>query len=613
MRRICHKMKTSLLALACSVVLAGQASFATEAPNPPFKWVETETLVGTLPDGRTPYLLSPDQRRVAYQVKDGERTYAELEGKRYCVSDFSTVRFTPDSQHLTYVVQDVLGACLAVDGKEERTYKSLQGLTFSPDGKSWAYVGTGFDADKNYGGSAERNPFTPGELQSRIDARRVPTLTPCSVDGAKPAKSDKPKAPDFWSCLVVNGKEGPRFSNITYFVFSPDWSHRAYVVRWAQGATLIVDDREIGTYRALDENSIVFSQDGKRFGCVAGDGEQFFVVVDGKEGPRYHSQPSVPVFSPDGQRVAYWVKEGDFVTVVVDGQPAYKGGGAEARGTILFSPDSRHWAVEIDGGGSARVVLDGVEQKAYRLYWRPSLQTHREHGRSVLPNSITFTQDGHLRYIATDDRRWFDDCVDGAVRNRCQSVSEVAYGQGLESQAYFGGDGKVKTLVLNGKAVPLRHPLRPGTLGFSPDGKQYAFVSYLNPNTSRGQCLTLDAIEGGEHDCVVPESVTFSPSGGDTAYFAKDNERLRLVWKGGSAPANEWSNRKSISFSPDDKHLAYQPTEHCLVADNQEGKQYDEVFLKDDKIAFDAGDCFHYLARRLNNFYLVEARCVPVK
>ena len=603
-----NKFAPSLLALACSAVLAGQPSFATEAPTPPCKWLETETLVGTMPDGRTPYLLSPDKRRVAYKVNDGERTYVELEGKRYFGADLSDFQFSPDGRRVAQIVQDSRGACLSVDGKEETRYKSVQGFTFSPDGNGWAYVGTNFDPSKTYGGSNESNPFTPGETRARIDPAGVPTLAPCSVNGAKG------KDAEFWSCLVVNGKEGPRYSNVTSFVFSPDWTHRACVARWAKGDTLIVDDREINTCKTLDEKSLVFSQDGKRFGCVAADGEQAqFVVVDGKEGPRYHSQPSVPVFSPDGQRVAYWVKEGDFVTVVVDGQPAFKGGGAEARGTILFSPDSRHWAVEIDGGGSARVVLDGVEQKAYRLNWRPSLQTHREHGRSVLPNSITFTQDGHLRYLATDDRRWFDDCVDGAVRNRCQSVSEVAYSQGLESQAYFGGDGKVKTLVLNGKAVPLRHPPRPGTLGFSPDGKQYAFVSYLNPNTSRGQCLTLDGIEGGEHDCVVPESVTFSPSGGHAAYFAKDNERLRLVWKGGSAPANEWSNRKSISFSPDGKHLAYQPTEHCLVADNQEGKQYDEVFLKDDKIAFDAGDCFHYLARRLNNFYLVEARCVPVK
>jgi len=605
-----NKFASLLLAVGCSLGLGCQPASATEPPASEFKWVETEKLVAALPSRNTPFLISPDQLRVAFRVDDGERTYAELEGKRYPWVEFSNFQFSPDSRRVAYVVQDARGTCAVVDGTEEPRYKTLRAFTFSPDGKSWAYVGGSMDPAKTYGSSSEPNPFTIGECRSGIDPAGVPSLTPCATKGA-----DKAKEPNFWSCLVVNGKEGPRYSNLKWFAFSPDWTHRACVVAWAKGDTLLVDDREIGTYRTLDAKSIVFSQDGKHFACVAGDADQAkFVVVDGKEGQHHRSQPSVPELSPDGQRFAYWVKEGDFISVFVDGTLAYKGAGWEVLGSVLFSPDSRHWAVEIGGGGSTRVVLDGTEQKGYFKTWRSALVDGARSdaaGRSLKPNSIRFTRDGHLSYLATDGRAWFD-CLDGEERNCGNSISEVVRSQALDRQAFFRGAGKSRTLVLDGVEVPLRSAPKPGTFAFSPEGKHYAFAS----ERSDGQCMTVDGVDGSTHWAVYPKSVAFSPAGGDAAYFVKDQDRLGLVWKGRCWPVKEGAggaSHRSISISPDGKHLAYRPAVSCVVVDNQRGKEYDEVFQNDDRTVFDASDCFHYLARRLNNFYLVEARLVPAK
>ena len=573
-----NKFAPVLLALACSALAAGRPSLATEAPTPPCKWVETETLVGTLPSNHSPYLVSPDQRRVAFQVDEGERTYVELDGKKYYAADFSTLNFSPDGQRLAYVVRDARGVCLAVDGKEERPYKSLRGFTFSPDGKSWAYVG---------------QTFAP------CDPATFPSAEPCFLGGGS---KTKPKEPDAWSCLVVNGKEGPRFGDLTAFVCSPDWTRQACVVRWKGGVTLVVDGRPALACRALEENSIVFSPDGKRFACVASDGERNYVVVDGKEGPKYRSKPSIPVFSPDGQRFAYWVKEGDFVSVIVDGEPGFKGAG-EVRGGVRFSPDSRHWAVELGGDGTSRVVADGTEHKAYRR---------------ILNNSLAFLRDGRLCYLGDDGHGVFD-CADGVERNRGQAVSSLTYSPAFDSQAYFLDGGNGKHLVLNGTELPLRDSPRLDTLSFTCDGRHYAFVSYRNPNEPRReyvndvsrQYLVVDGVKGDVHDYICPESVTFSPDGGRVACFVKDHDRLRLSCGSVSVPVDEASGRRSISFSPDGKHLAYRPASPCVVVDNRKGGQYDEVFPKDGRILFDTSDCFHYLARRLNNFYLVEARCVP--
>jgi len=108
-----------------------------------------------------------------------------------------------------------------------------------------------------------------------------------------------------------------------------------------------------------------------------------FLVLDGKEGPRYDSTKDVlvvdavedkryegfsqPIFSPDSRRLAYAARRGEKWRAVIGGVegPGY---GSFALGS-LFSPDSRHVAFLAQRDDKKYViVVDGGESQAYDDY-----------------------------------------------------------------------------------------------------------------------------------------------------------------------------------------------------------------------------------------------------
>jgi hypothetical protein len=65
---------------------------------------------------------------------------------------------------------------------------------------------------------------------------------------------------------------------------------------------------------------VVFSANSKRIAYPARQGDEHFVVVDGREGARYDEINPPPVFSPKGSRIAYGARRDRQRFVVVDGK-----------------------------------------------------------------------------------------------------------------------------------------------------------------------------------------------------------------------------------------------------------------------------------------------------
>jgi hypothetical protein len=77
---------------------------------------------------------------------------------------------------------------------------------------------------------------------------------------------------------------------------------------------------------------------------VAGRGGKWFVVVDGKEGKEYDGiAKGTPIFSPDSKHLAYLARRGEKWFVVIDGEEGKEYDGFLLGSKLVFdSPKSFH-------------------------------------------------------------------------------------------------------------------------------------------------------------------------------------------------------------------------------------------------------------------------------
>ncbi|MEK7111543.1 MAG: hypothetical protein AAB856_03045 [Patescibacteria group bacterium] len=170
------------------------------------------------------------------------------------------------------------------------------------------------------------------------------------------------------STVVIDGVEKqPRFSTGSQgYCFSSSLSKQGnkygYVTCPIDNETkmeLYVGDIRYGPYEWASEPN--FSGDGKRFGAIAEKNNQFYVILDGKEGQPLDFQPSAPIFSPDGTRYSYIVPE-EFPSsgkahIVIDGISSESLD--NVRYVPLFSSDSKHYSFIATIQGKAYVFVDG--------------------------------------------------------------------------------------------------------------------------------------------------------------------------------------------------------------------------------------------------------------
>jgi hypothetical protein len=192
---------------------------------------------------------------------------------------------------------------------------------------------------------------------------------------------------------VIDGVEGPWYKRVDSFHFSPDGLHTVYSAqKTADCCTIVQDGKELKDYPITLWPS--FTPDSKHLGYVVWSEEAVklghtfikgFAVVDGKESKSYDkvlrpAQSAGLLFSPDSQRWAFPAK---YFWATEDEEKAHDypdqdllvtSEGAEYRpehasgidsDTLTFSPDSRHLAYFIRGGGDGfdgyALCLDGVQ------------------------------------------------------------------------------------------------------------------------------------------------------------------------------------------------------------------------------------------------------------
>ena len=266
---------------------------------------------------------SPDARRIAWTVAIGDKTVVVLDGiksKEY--GHVADISFSPDGKRFAYVAMrdDGKKLVLVVGGVEGKGYDGFheENRYFGPDGNSIAYEVRDGDHFKVVHDDVESKGYRGGACP--------PVFSP---DGKRIAYAAFPEPePSTRILVVVDGKEGP-------------------------------------LYDGLDARSPLFSPDSRKCVYLAKKADRFVVVIDGVESPEFESI-SLPVFSPDGSKLAYFGKREGVDSLYVDGKRTEDFLPEDACEHVpYFSPDGRRLAYSRRRAGKWSLVLDGKSEGSW--------------------------------------------------------------------------------------------------------------------------------------------------------------------------------------------------------------------------------------------------------
>ena len=311
---------------------------------------------------------------------------------------------------------------------------------------------------------------------------------------------------------------------LVWYGHSPDRLHRVEVIEKDNRQQFKIDATLSQPYLGVALETIIFSEDSKRFAYAAETDAGWVVIVDGVHsrpwtgigeilfGPRQQlvyvasdlegwqvvledvpsaffesvMQGSI-TFSPDGCRLAFVVAEGNQSRVVINGKlgPLYEGIGA-----LRFGLESKRLAYIVRKGTHQYLALDDRLLGPFNLIADFTLGPNGQLGmlvrsddgwRAVIDGqesevfdnlrSIQFSQGGQYAYAAERDDSWFI-IRDGMRSLAFGRVGQLTFaGESLFYKASWGDDNFVVADTIRGPSLKWI-----GRLILSPDGLHLAYL-----------------------------------------------------------------------------------------------------------------------------------------
>lgn len=473
--------------LLCVVLAAGGSGAAapTTAPAAKLK-ISKSPLVSlestVVSNNRRVYRISPDGKHLAVLKRKGEKfcvSFDGVDGKTYDWILGDTLRFSADNQPVYIVQQD--GKTFVVVGQKE--------------GKAYHEI--------------VKNDLLLARAGSRIGYR------------ARAAAKAHP-------IMVIDSTESKDYDKVGALSFSGDGRHVSYAAGANKREFFMIDGVTGEEYDRVISPSFVFSPDGKHFayGGIREEKKKVVVVVDWRE-QFVCDEMGLPLFSPDSQRLAYTIRRDKTMSVVLDGKelPAYDDVSADS---LRFSPDSQrlaYTAVRLSPAKDEK-GKDGVIARVFYVVDGKELHNYEQ----LLVGSLIFSPDSkHFAYIAVKEGR-FTVVRDGVEGLDYQDVRLMQYSPDSTTLAYLGlRDGKCFAVVNGQESAKYSTCVN---LVISPDSKHIACVAERNNEVF----MVLDGVEGEHYDGIVADTAVFSADGKHLGYEARDAKRSFIVVDGLQTP-----------------------------------------------------------------------------
>ena len=343
--------------------------------------------------------LSPDGRRTAYSALVGGTWRLVVDGiEGQAVEESVVPEFSPDSRHITYQARIGGQWHLILDGTNVFTaQKTISRYDFNIDLKKVVYVETSAASDKlrlivsDLKLKKQKVVEDCGDLmitsddKSRIAAikqyntkQRVIELSFTQPDALKEGQlydeiSELMVSEDGTAVAYIAKKDGSRV--VVYngreeafpegmlrggFMFRPDRKGVGFVMAAEKGFYVQQAFSQQGAReRFYDEIvDLTYNKDGSLLAYGARKGKDTFVVVSGKDGPRF-DMVVMPQFSPDGRFLVYRARKNGKRFVVV----------ADANGTVIKQHEPYEQVFQPVFTGNGTSIAYGVKD-GNKLMWK---------------------------------------------------------------------------------------------------------------------------------------------------------------------------------------------------------------------------------------------------
>lgn len=317
------------------------------------------------------------------------------------------------------------------------------------------------------------------------------------------------------SILVLDGKEGKSFKNISRIVFSPDCKSVAFKATDQGKQSVVVNGKSEKIYESV--GTLQFTPDG-RVVYEAMLNKKWFIVAGKRESPVFDMPFEMPMISPDGNKMAYIeqhfdIKKSNLVVSTLDMKKRTKGKDYDAITRIKASKTNSRFAYIVVRNSKQAVVSAGFTDT------------------DILTESEGATFDQILTLDISDDGKHL---------------------------AYLARRDKTVLLVKDGVELPFpEHEMRSQTL-IGKDGRTF------NAGVTKGRFFTVmdGKSYGNSYDGI--KDPVFSTDGSRFAFVARNGDKHHVDINGSSTP--QFDMVVAPQFSPDGSRLIYRA--------RQDGKRF---------------------------------------
>lgn len=353
--------------------------------------------------------FGPASKQLVYVAQRGSKVHVVLDhemGDGY--DGVGQLSFSDDGRHLAYLARRGSFAHVVVDGVIGPPYHRIGELRIGLNGHI-GYLAIGARGHVAVINGVESAP-----------AERMVSLS-FSSDGRRFAyvafRTEQ------WFVEFNGTSEGP-YQGIAAgsLAFSPDGTRIAYAAKRAERWYIVLDGQEIGPYDGT--GAIAFDVDGSRSAHVSYRGEQAIVVIDGDERPAGRWAGNL-VLGRHRERFAYLSIQGAKMLAVVDGS-VYPFS-LIVDGSLMFSDDGRHWAcvAAVDESSGFWLVVDGKPRIPFDMTELVYLVSSDPIAMMYSPQTEARVRD----MVAADVRRLLaldaDDATNAAPRPKNASIAFV--------------------------------------------------------------------------------------------------------------------------------------------------------------------------------------------
>ena len=433
---------------------------------------------------------------------------------------------SPDGTRMAYAGLDRQGSGhIVVDGKAGPDYVDLAGKpVFSADSRRVAYIARNAQdgwfvvvdgverPDKHP--SVKGHPGVSADLRFSLDGRRLAYVAYADSTGAVK------------QFVVVDRQEGAKYDEIAGLAISPNGEGLAYAARTGNQWMVVVDGKEGPKCEGVLGQTPMFSPNGRHVAYAGRDGGRFFVAVDGKRGRDYDGMGEVVLFAPDSARAVYSPSVGKRRAVVVNEEEL----GLYERvddHSFVFSPDGKHLAYKAGDANSWFIVVDGKRGRAYAGVGRPAFSSDGRKLAHAACDRCGGAREDAAMFVVVDGRK-----IGVEYSDIAEPIALSADGRRM---AFAARRGSAQFVVADGKEERTYADIAAESLGFGPTGRDFVYAASKGANKN---LFVVSGLEGREFDAVGlrgPDcrlsqrcGVLFD-SDGSFRYLARLSDRIYLV------------------------------------------------------------------------------------